>query len=138
MQDVIGPIGQDPNRLRFDLLGGVEVDFPIPRMGEVGEYLAIHDGVGAGFIRRAKLNGYVIGEIRRPGSQRYRDDGFGQYGGNVVERGRCRAKNRGPHLGDERSHAGDVETVAVIVNRGRRHAGLYELDPSTVNNLVVG
>ena len=114
MQDVIGPIGQDPNRLRFDLLGVVEVNFPIPCMREVDEYLAIHDGVGAGFIRRAKLNGYVIGEIR------------GQVRSDIET------------LGDERSHACDVETVAVTVNRGRRHAGLYELDPSTVNDLVVG
>jgi len=107
-------------------------------MREVGEYLAIHDGVGAGLVRRAKLNGDVIGEVGRPGSQRDRYNGFRQCSGNVVECGRRGTKNRGAHLRHQLSHAGDVEAVAVVVNRGSRHTGLDELDSSTVDDLVVG
>ena len=108
------PIGQDSGRLCFGLLGLVEMDFPVTSMCEVGEYVAIHDGVGAGLVRCAKLTG------------------------NDVECGRRGTKNRGAHLRHQLSHAGDVEAVAVVVNRGSRHTGLDELDSSTVDDLVVG
>src|SRR4029077_17190001 len=66
MQDLVRAIGQDSGRLCFGLLGLVEMDSPVTRMGEGGEYLAIHERVGGGRVRRAKLNGDVIGEVGRP------------------------------------------------------------------------
>ena len=42
------------------------------------------------------------------------------------------------HLRDQRSRAGDVETLALVVNRCRRHAGFNQLDAPTVHDLVVG
>ena len=75
------PIGQDSGRLCFGLLGLVEMDFPVTSMCEVGEYVAIHDGVGAGLVRCAKLTG------------------------NDVECGRRGTKNRRAHAADYSSAA---------------------------------
>ena len=33
---------------------------------------------------------------------------------------------------------GDIETLALVVDRCRRHAGFDQLDPPTVHDLVVG
>jgi hypothetical protein len=66
MQNRVGAIGQDLDCLRLDSLRVVEKDFPAACVCEVGKYLPVHDGVGAGLVRRAKLNGYVVGKVRRP------------------------------------------------------------------------
>ena len=46
--------------------------------------------------------------------------------------------DRRPHLLDQRSRGGDVEPLALVVDRRRRHAGLDQLDPPPVHDLVVG
>ena len=61
------------DRLTHHRLGVVEVDVPATSVCELGELLAIHDGVGPGLIRRATLDGDVVGEVGRPGSERDRD-----------------------------------------------------------------
>ena len=69
-----------PDRLTHHRLGVVEVDLPVTSVRELGELLAIHDGVGPGLVRRATLDGDVVGEVGRPGSQRDREDRRGQRG----------------------------------------------------------
>ena len=138
MQNPVGAIGQDLDCLRLDPLRVVEMNCPAACVCEIGEYLAVHDGVGMGLVRRAKLNGYVVGKVRRPSSQRDRDGGFGQCGGDVVECGRCRADNRRPHLRYESGHGGGIQASAVIVSWGGGQAGLDEFNPSTINDVVVG
>ena len=64
--------------LGLHVLGVVEVDIPAACVCEFGQHLAVHDGVGAGLVRRATLDGDVVGEVERPGSERHRDDRFGQ------------------------------------------------------------
>ena len=95
-------------------------------------------GVGPGLVGRATLDGDVVGEVERPGSQRDRDDRRGQRGGELVERGRRRPDDRRPHLRDQRGRGGDVETPALVVDRRRRDAGFDQLDPPAVHDLVVG
>ena len=137
VQDLVGPLSQHADRLTFHLLRVVEVDFPVTSVRELGEHLAIHDRVGAGLIWRATLDGDVVGEVRRPGSERDRDDRRGQRGCDLVERSRRRPNDRRSHLCDQRSRGGDIETPTLVVNRCRRHAGFDQLDPPAVHDLVV-
>ena len=78
LQDLVCPLTQHADRLTDDFLRVVEVDFPVASVRELGQHLAIHDGVGAGFIGRAPLDGDVGGEVQWPGSERDRDDWRGQ------------------------------------------------------------
>src|SRR2546426_9597090 len=59
MEDLVGPMSQHPDRLSYHCVGVIEVDFPTASECELGERLAIHDGVGAGLIRRAAVGGHV-------------------------------------------------------------------------------
>src|SRR2546426_8243651 len=68
MEDLVGAMSQHPDRLSYHCVGVIEVDFPTTSECELGERLAIHDGVGAGLIRRATLDGNVIREVGRPRS----------------------------------------------------------------------
>ena len=69
LEDLVGLVSQQPDRLIYHGLSVIEVDFPATSVGDLGECLAIHDGVGAGLIRRATLDGNVLGELGRPRSQ---------------------------------------------------------------------
>ena len=73
-QDLIGPLRENSPGLAFYVLRIVEMDLPIASVGELRKHLAIHDGVGAGFVWRATLDGDVVGEVQRPGSKRDRLD----------------------------------------------------------------
>ena len=88
-EDLVGPLAEQVGRLRLDVLGVVAVDLPAAVVGELGEQLAVHDRVGAGLVRRAALDGDVVGEVERPEPQRDRDDGRGQRGRELVERRRA-------------------------------------------------
>ena len=107
-------------------------------MGEFVEHLAIHDGIGAGLVRHAHLDGDVVGKVRRPRTQRDRLDRLRQRGGEVIEFDCRRASHRRPHLGDECSHPSDVKTATVVVNRSGGHPGLDEFDASTIDDNVAG
>jgi hypothetical protein len=74
VEDLVGALSQDSGRLTFDCLGVIEVDFPVACVRELRKHLAIHDGVGAGLIWGATLDGYVVREVHGPGSKRDRDD----------------------------------------------------------------
>ena len=84
----------------------------------------------------AALDGDVVGEVQRPDSERDRDDRLRQRAGDVVERRGRRSNDGRTHRLDQRNGRGQVETVALVVDRCRRHAGLDQLDPATVHDLV--
>ena len=46
--------------------------------------------------------------------------------------------DRRSHLRDERLRGGEIETLALVVDRCRTHPGFDQLDPPTVHDLVVG
>jgi hypothetical protein len=50
VQDLVGLVGQFPDRLIYHCAGVVEVDFPAASLCEFEEHLAVHDGVGAGAV----------------------------------------------------------------------------------------
>jgi hypothetical protein len=87
VQDLVGALAQHGDRSSLHRLRVVDVDVETAGACELGQDLAIHDGVGARFVGGATLDRDVFGELRRPGSQRDRRDGPGQSGGNLVERG---------------------------------------------------
>ena len=64
LQDLVGPLGQHAGRLTYHGLRVVEVDLPATGVCELGEHLAVHDRVGPGLVRRATLDGDVVGEVR--------------------------------------------------------------------------
>ena len=137
LQDLVGALSQHADRLTHHCLRVIEVDFPATSVCELGELLAIHDGVGPGLVWRASLDGDVVGEVERPGSERDREDRRGQRGCDLVECSRRRPNDGRSHLRDQRSRRGDIETPALVVNRCRRHAGFDQLDPPAVHDLVV-
>jgi len=138
VKNLVCSVGQNRDRFRLNTFRVVQVDLPAPCTREVGEYLAIHDSVGAGLVRNAHLDGDVVGKIRGPDSHRDRLHRLRQRRGKAIQCGRSRASNRSPHLGDERTHARDVVMAAVIVNRCGRHSRLDEFDASTVDDPMVG
>ena len=69
MEDLVGPMSQHPDGLSDHCVGVIEVDFPTTSECDLGERLAIHDGVGAGLIRSATLDDNVIGKVGRPRSE---------------------------------------------------------------------
>jgi hypothetical protein len=86
VQDLVGPRGEHADHLTHHCLRVVEVDLPATSVCELGELLAIHDGVGPGLIWRATLDGDVVGEVQRPGAERDREDRGGQRGCDLIER----------------------------------------------------
>ena len=44
VEDIVGPFNQHADHLTYDALRVVEVDFPAPSVGELGEHLAIPEG----------------------------------------------------------------------------------------------
>ena len=77
------------------------------------------------------------GKSERPGPERDRDDRLGQRGRELVERSRRRPNDRRSHLRDQRRRGGDIETLALVVDRCRRQAGFDQFDPPAVDDLVV-
>jgi hypothetical protein len=69
LQDLVGPLPEHPDRLTDHCLRVKHLDFPVASVCELGELLAVHDGVGPSLIRHATLDGDVVGEVERPGSQ---------------------------------------------------------------------
>jgi hypothetical protein len=71
VQDLVGSPTEHSDRLTDHVLRFVEVDVPATIVCELGEHLAVHDGVGAGLVRRAALEGDVVGEspAARPGAR---------------------------------------------------------------------
>ena len=45
LQHLVGPPGQQAGRLTYHGLRVIEVDLPVTRLRELGELLAVHDGV---------------------------------------------------------------------------------------------
>jgi hypothetical protein len=119
VQDLVGLASQPADRLIDDVLGAIEVDVPIASMGQLGENLAIHDGVGPGLVGDATLDGDVGGEVERPFPQRDRRDRLGKRGRDLVKRSGRGPNDRRPHLGDERDRGGEVEVPALVVDRRR-------------------
>ncbi len=56
-------------------------------VGDFGEDLAVHDGVGAGFVGGAALDLDVFGEVEGPVPEGDREDRGGERGGDLVEGG---------------------------------------------------
>ena len=68
-EDLVGPVAENPGRLTHDCLRVVDVDFPATGVRDLGQLLAVHDGVGPRLVWRATLDGDVVGEVERPGSK---------------------------------------------------------------------
>ena len=79
-QDLVGPLAEDDEGLALNIRGVIEVDGPAARARELGQHLAVHDGVGAALVGRTASEGDVRGEVEWPGTQRHRHDRFGQCG----------------------------------------------------------
>ena len=78
-EDLVGTLSQHPDRPTYYIPRVVEVDLPVTSMRDIGEYVAIDDGVGASLIWHPTLDGDVVGEVRRSDSQRDRHDRLGQH-----------------------------------------------------------
>ena len=120
--------------------GVIEVDGPAARACELGQHLAVHDGVGAALVGRTALEGDVRGEVGRPGTQRHRHDRFGQ-----LRRRAGPAKPTPPEPPTPRTFATSAAMAAsssslpsLVVDRRGRHAGFDQLDPPAVHDPVVG
>ena len=137
LKDLVGARTEHADRLTHDMLRVIGVDVPATSVCELGEHLAIHDRVGAGLVRGATLDGDVIREPGGPHSERDRHDRRGQRTRDLVERSRRRPYDRRAHLRYQRRRRSDIEALALIVNRCRGCAGLDQLDPPTVHDLMV-
>ena len=71
-EHLIGPGTENAGRLGLYCLGVVEMNVPAAGSGTFSQDLAVHDRVGAALIRCAALHDDVVGEVERPGPQRYR------------------------------------------------------------------
>jgi hypothetical protein len=99
-----GALTEPAEGLIDDCLGVIQVDFPATSVGELGELLAIHDGVGAGLIGRATLDGDVVREVEWPGPKRDRQDRRGQRG--------CCYPRRLLHANPHRGPSSDTSTAS--------------------------
>jgi hypothetical protein len=145
-EHLVGARAQDLRRVGLDALGVVEMNIPPERATRLGEHLAVHDGVGAALVGRATLNGDRLGKVGRPRPNRYRDDRLRKRGGKLVERGRCCAYDRRSHFIHQFLQRIVVEGLcrtvhevrpADVMDRGRGQVGVEQLDPSTVDHLVI-
>ena len=137
-EHVAGSRTEDPGRLRLDGLRVEEVNLPAALIGTLGEHLAVHDRVCPGRIRLAALDGDVVRKVERPGPQRHRDERSGQRGGKLIQRRRCRPQRRRPNLRDHARGSAIPKGLGFMFDRRRRHAGLDQLDPPAIHNLMAG
>jgi hypothetical protein len=137
---------QDTSRFSLDVLGVVDVDAPAASAPDLGQRLAIHDRVGSAFVGRAALDCDRLWKVGRPGPNRHRDDRSGKRGRKFVERRRRRAFDRRSYVGHQRRERIVVEGLcraveemgsAHVMDRCRGQAGFDQLDPPTVNDLVI-
>jgi hypothetical protein len=94
VEHIAGALAEDFGRLCLDGLRIEKVNLPATHVSTLRQHLAVHDRVGPGRIRQATLDGDVVREVGRPGSQRHRDDWFGQRGGDLLQRRGCSADAR--------------------------------------------
>jgi len=136
---------EDPGRFVLDI-GLVPVDRPAALLRQLGQYLAVHDRIGAALIRHPTLDGDVFGEAHRPRSKRHRDQWFGQCGHELFQRDRRRPDHRRPHVGHQGGKTRVVERLpramevvgaAQVMDRSGRKIGLDQLDPPPVDDLVI-
>ena len=122
------------------------MDRPVARLPELGEHLAIHDGVGAAFVWDAPLDRDILREVVGPGVERHRDDRFGQVGLELVKFSRSRADGGRSHLRDQRGKGIIVGSVrrpmqlvrpTRVMDRCCWQARFDQFDSSTVDDLVV-
>ena len=130
----------------LDVLGVVEVDVPAAVACQLGEHLAVHDGVGSALVRHTTLDG----DVRR-GSRRAR---LGATSRRSVPAPRPRARPvpptspgpptlarppPAPRARRRRVAPRPVEQVwaALVVDRRRRQARFDQLDPPAVDDLVI-
>ena len=135
---VVGPLTEDGHRLALYVLGVEEMDVPAACAGTLSQHLAVHDGVGTAFIGCATLDVDVVGEVKRPPSQRHRHDRFGYCGCQFVQRSCRRPDGRCSHLRNQGCCCGGVEKSAFVMDRCCRHAGFDQVDPPAIHDLVVG
>ena len=147
VKHLVPSLTQDANRFGFDVLGVEEVDVPAAVACEFSEHFAVHDGVGAALIWHATLDGDVLGEVGGPGSERHRDDRFGQRRRELVKRCGGRPDHRRPHVRHQLRKSVIVETftrpveevwAALVVDWRSRQAGLDQFNPPSIHHLVVG
>jgi hypothetical protein len=141
------PVTEDAHGIVLDSLGVVGMDQPAPLICDFGQHFAIHDGVGSTLVWHLTLKTNVLGEVQGPDPNRDHFDRLRQRNFKFIKGGRCPPDDRRTHVCHQRSQRFVVERVpgpvkqvraSLVVDGCRRNTGLDQLNPSAVDDPVIG
>jgi len=146
VQHLVRPLAQDASRLGLDVAGVEEVDVPTSVVGEVGQHLAVHDGVGAALVGTCRCTAMVSGKSAGQARSDSERIGSGNAAASSSSAADVRPDRRRAHVGHQRGERDVVEGVrapveqvraTLMVDRRGRQIRLEQLDPPTVDDCVV-